>query len=124
MIVDSAVTRSTWVVEPFVKVAVPVDEDALAAFFTEGLPKALPGWEARPQQLEMARHVARALDEDRPLLCEAGTGTGKSLAYLVPAALWARANDTKVAVEHVHPRAPGSARARATCRCSPPAAST
>src|SRR5699024_3633871 len=62
------------------------------------LPRALPGWEARPQQLEMARSVARALNENRPLLCEAGTGTGKSLAYLVPAALWALANDAKVAV--------------------------
>ena len=37
----------------------------------------------------MARQVAACLDEEKPLLCEAGTGTGKSLAYLVPAALYA-----------------------------------
>ncbi|MEQ1568545.1 MAG: helicase C-terminal domain-containing protein, partial [Myxococcota bacterium] len=98
VIVDSAVTRSNWVVEPFAPRRVPVDDDALEAFFTVSLPRALPGWEPRPQQLEMARQVARALDDDRPLLCEAGTGTGKSLAYLVPAALWAMANDAKVAV--------------------------
>jgi ATP-dependent DNA helicase DinG len=98
VIVDSAVTRSNWVVEPHVRALVKVDEAELRAFFTERLPKALPGWEARPQQIEMALNVARSLDEERPLLCEAGTGTGKSLAYLVPAALWARANDAKVVV--------------------------
>jgi ATP-dependent DNA helicase DinG len=40
--------------------------------------------EHRPQQEEMARSVAAALRDDRPLLFEAGTGVGKSLAYLVP----------------------------------------
>ena len=44
----------------------------------------------RPGQLAMAAGVERALSEDRILLCEAGTGTGKSLAYLLPAARWAR----------------------------------
>lgn len=48
---------------------------------------ALPGWEPRPQQLEMAEAVARALAEREPLLIEAGTGTGKTLGYLVPALL-------------------------------------
>jgi ATP-dependent DNA helicase DinG len=59
---------------------------ALAAkIFAEG------GWlqhgldlEHRPQQETMARAVAAAMDEDDPLLFEAGTGVGKSLAYLVP----------------------------------------
>lgn len=47
----------------------------------------LPGWEARPEQLAMARAVERAIAGRRHLLCEAGTGVGKSLAYLVPAVL-------------------------------------
>lgn len=59
---------------------------ALAAkIFAEG------GWlhaglrlEHRPQQEEMARAVAAAMRDDTPLLFEAGTGVGKSLAYLVP----------------------------------------
>lgn len=59
---------------------------ALAAkIFAEG------GWlqeglrlEHRPQQEQMARAVATAMQEDQPLLFEAGTGVGKSLAYLVP----------------------------------------
>ncbi len=47
--------------------------------------RALPGWEPREGQLRMAHAVARALDEGQVLLCEAGTGTGKTLAYLLPA---------------------------------------
>jgi len=52
------------------------------------LPKALRNYEPRPLQLQMAEAVQDALRENRILLCEAPTGTGKSLAYLVPAALW------------------------------------
>ena len=51
------------------------------------LARSLPAYEARPAQLEMARAVEGALAHDRVLICEAGTGTGKSLAYLVPALL-------------------------------------
>jgi len=51
------------------------------------LARSLPAYEARPAQLEMARAVESALAQDRVLICEAGTGTGKSLAYLVPALL-------------------------------------
>ncbi len=40
--------------------------------------------EHRPEQEQMARTVARVLTEDEPLLFEAGTGVGKSLAYLIP----------------------------------------
>src|SRR3989475_1364698 len=46
-------------------------------------------FEFRPQQQAMAAAVARALEEDRHLVVEAGTGVGKSLAYLVPAILFA-----------------------------------
>jgi ATP-dependent DNA helicase DinG len=45
------------------------------------------GGEARPGQVEMARQVAEAIDRDRHLVVRAGTGTGKTLAYLVPAIL-------------------------------------
>lgn len=48
------------------------------------LAAALSGYEARSAQLEMAGAVAAALAEERVLLVEAGTGTGKTLAYLVP----------------------------------------
>ena len=42
-------------------------------------------YEPRGTQIEMANAIARAIDEERVLLCEAGTGTGKTMAYLVPA---------------------------------------
>jgi len=98
VIVSSDATRANWVVEPHEVRMAPVDDAALEHFFTEGLKRAMPGYEPRPQQLEMARMAARALEEDRPLVVEAGTGTGKSLAYLVPAALWSAANQQKVAI--------------------------
>jgi ATP-dependent DNA helicase DinG len=59
--------------------------DALA-----GVTAALPRGEDRPGQVEMAEAVADAIARHRPLLVQAGTGTGKSLAYLVPAVLSGR----------------------------------
>ena len=47
--------------------------------------RALPAGEDRPGQVEMAEAVGRAISEHRHLVVQAGTGTGKSLAYLVPA---------------------------------------
>lgn len=49
------------------------------------LSRSLPGYELRSGQLEMAESVERALKDDEILLCEAGTGTGKTLSYLLPA---------------------------------------
>ncbi len=51
--------------------------------------KRLKHYEHRPQQLQMADAVARALQTNQHLVAEAGTGTGKSFAYLVPAILYA-----------------------------------
>jgi ATP-dependent DNA helicase DinG len=59
----------------------------LPTFFSDTGPlaKAIPGYRLRPQQLEMARAVEAAIIENRVLITEAGTGTGKTFAYLVPA---------------------------------------
>ena len=48
----------------------------------------LPGFHFRPQQLAMAEAVAAAIGAHTPLVAEAGTGTGKTFAYLVPALLY------------------------------------
>src|SRR5216110_648711 len=58
-------------------------------FSEDGLLSKAKNFEFRPQQQEMAVAVARALEEDKHLVVEAGTGVGKSLAYLVPAILFA-----------------------------------
>ncbi len=64
-------------------------EETVKFFAPDGpLAQALPNYEWRPEQAEMARAVADALENKRHLLVEAGTGTGKSLAYLVPSLLW------------------------------------
>jgi ATP-dependent DNA helicase DinG len=54
------------------------------------LARQLPGYTTRPQQVAMAEHVAAALQERTQLIVEAGTGTGKTFAYLVPALLSGR----------------------------------
>ncbi|MGI8685736.1 MAG: ATP-dependent DNA helicase [Acidimicrobiales bacterium] len=53
----------------------------------ERVRRALPAGEARPGQVAMAEAVAKAIDTRRHLVVQAGTGTGKSLGYLVPAVL-------------------------------------
>jgi ATP-dependent DNA helicase DinG len=64
--------------------------ERVGAIFSEGglLSKA-KNFEFRPEQREMAVAVAKTLEEERHLVVEAGTGVGKSLAYLVPAVLFA-----------------------------------
>jgi ATP-dependent DNA helicase DinG len=54
------------------------------------LARALPGFRARESQLRMAQQVALALEQRRWLVAEAGTGTGKTFAYLIPALLSGR----------------------------------
>lgn len=98
VIVDSKVERDAWIVEPHAPKAVAVDPAAVEAFFRDALPRVLPDVEPRPQQLDMALRAADAFSDGHPLVVEAGTGTGKSLAYLVPAAMWALANDGRVVV--------------------------
>ncbi len=62
--------------------------DLAAVFGADGpLARTLPAYRFRTQQLEMAEAVARAIAERSPLLAEAGTGTGKTFAYVVPALL-------------------------------------
>jgi ATP-dependent DNA helicase DinG len=58
----------------------------------------LPGYESRPEQLRMAEAVAEAIVDSHHLMVEAGTGVGKSFAYLVPAILAAAEHGKKVVI--------------------------
>src|SRR5918999_3768650 len=60
--------------------------------------RAHPDYEFRPGQIEMAEAVLRAFEEKRHLIVEAGTGTGKTLAYLVPAIAAATARGGRVVI--------------------------
>ncbi len=67
-------------------------------FSPEGLLAKAKNFEFRREQQDMAMAVASALSEERHLVVEAGTGVGKSLAYLVPAILWAMENKKKAII--------------------------
>ena len=78
----------------------PLEPAAIGAVFgAEGkLAAGFGDYEVRDEQLRMAQDVTAALNQGEHLMIEAGTGTGKSLAYLIPAALWATKNDQRVTV--------------------------
>ena len=73
-------------------------EKTEAIFSPNGLLAKAKNFEVRPQQQEMAGAIARALEEERHLVVEAGTGVGKSLAYLAPAVLFALEQKKKAIV--------------------------
>src|SRR2546429_7398899 len=73
-------------------------ERVRAIFSENGRLSKAKNFEFRPQQQEMAAAVARALEEERHLVVEAGTGVGKSLAYLAPAILFALEQHKKAIV--------------------------
>ena len=62
------------------------------------LAKEIKGFEYRQEQEEMAHYIQDAINEDRKIIIEAGTGTGKTLAYLIPAIKWAVVNKKKVII--------------------------
>ena len=55
-------------------------------------------YKERPQQIIMSEFVAKAIKEPQNLVIEAGTGTGKTFGYLVPAILYALQNDGQVII--------------------------
>lgn len=73
-------------------------EQVEAIFSADGLLSQGSGFEYRPQQQQMAVAVAQALVDKRHLAVEAGTGVGKSLAYLIPSILYAVAEKKKAII--------------------------
>lgn len=92
-IVDNDASRVYAVVEPFSreKPPEPVDPDYVSQLLgPDGqMSRTHPNYEPRPSQGRMSADVARILEEGSIGILEAGTGTGKSLAYLIPSVLWA-----------------------------------
>ncbi len=79
---------------------IALDPDEMAALLEYGGPfsRYFEAYENRPQQVEMLRSVTQALNKGRHLMVEAGTGTGKSFAYLLPAALFSVQNGQRVVI--------------------------
>ncbi|MCE5230141.1 helicase [bacterium] len=78
----------------------PIDAAALTDWIRPGgrIAESMDGYEERPQQGQMLFAVAEAFNRDGLAVIEAGTGTGKSLAYLLPAIAWSLRNNEKVVV--------------------------
>lgn len=78
----------------------PLAAAQVAAFFAADGPlgRTFPGYEQRAAQVQMAAAVTAALNNEDVLLVEAGTGTGKSLAYLVPAVQYAARRGERVVI--------------------------
>lgn len=85
--------------DPMRALVFPTEEDIACAFSEDGLVGTLYGdFEPREEQLAMAEAVRAAFAASVNLMVEAGTGVGKSMAYLVPSALTAQANGIAVGV--------------------------
>lgn len=78
----------------------PVDHTEIEAMLKPGgaISKAFDRYEYRPQQVEMAQAVASAFNKGHHLIVEAGTGTGKSVGYLLPAILYAIRTGERVVI--------------------------
>ena len=77
-----------------------LDADLISAALSDGssFAERVPNFEERPEQRRMATAVAEKINAGGQLMVEAGTGVGKSLAYLLPAALYAVNNGSRVVV--------------------------
>ncbi len=78
----------------------PLDGELVAGMINPGgnFERAFAGFEYRPQQVEMLTAVTNAFNSGDHVLVEAGTGTGKSVAYLLPAVFWAHENGRRVVI--------------------------
>ena len=85
---------------PDLRACLPLSADEVAELLGRDGPFAarLPSYECRDEQQQMARAIAEAFNTGHHLLVEAGTGVGKSVAYLVPSILWATTNHTPVVI--------------------------
>jgi ATP-dependent DNA helicase DinG len=77
---------------------VDIHPDKITELFDNTMRQSMNEYEERPQQIEMANQVVGAFNRSEIFLAEAPTGVGKSLAYLIPAILWAKTNGESVIV--------------------------
>lgn len=100
-IVDNNLSDVYVVVEPVKPRSIsPISQDEAAHYLSSGGPlaKKNPMYEERPSQVELVKSVAQALNGGKIGIFEAGTGVGKSYAYLIPSMLWAIQNHERVVI--------------------------
>lgn len=96
-IVNNDVSDIYVIIELFKDENVKID---IAPYFekTGLLSQTFKGFEYRDEQLHMAKHIEKGLNSEIPVIVEAGTGTGKTLAYLIPSIEWAIKNRKRVVI--------------------------
>ena len=100
-IINNDVTDIYVVIEPIKPVAIKkLDKEESAYFISDGGPlsKLSDTFEERKVQLDLLKNIVEAFNEEKLGIYEAGTGVGKSFAYLIPAFLWAVNNKERVIV--------------------------
>ena len=100
-IVNNKVTDIYVVVEPFQKKElIPLETEQIEALLKPGgvISSKLKGFEDRPQQLDMIDYTCQAFNQGKISIIEAGTGTGKTMAYLLPAIHWAHQNKERIVI--------------------------
>ncbi|MCF0243072.1 MAG: ATP-dependent DNA helicase [Treponema sp.] len=83
-----------------VKVYQKIDSEESSFYISEGgaLSKISENFEERKSQIELLKHITKSFNENKIGVFEAGTGVGKSFAYLIPSILWASKNHEKVVI--------------------------
>ena len=100
-IVNNAVTEIYPVMEPVKpKTIKKINEEDAGFYISDGGPlsKISDSFEERKVQIQLLENIAKAFNENKIAVFEAGTGVGKSYSYLIPAILWAVQNDERVIV--------------------------
>ena len=100
-IVDNDVKKVYVVMEPIPPRKIQkLDQDQAASYIQDGGPLSAlyDNFEERPVQVDLLRQIAGAFNDNSIAAFEAGTGVGKSFAYLIPAMLWASKNKERVVV--------------------------
>ena len=100
-IVNNAVSEVYVVMEPIKPVVTKKLDEEETAFYLSGggnLSKISENYEERPSQLELVKKIAESFNDGSIGVFEAGTGVGKSFAYLIPSMLWAIANKERVVI--------------------------
>ena len=100
-IIDNQATRLYVVAEIIRRTkAQPLDIDETAGYLEDGgaLSQSVENYESRPQQIDFLKAVCSSFNKDNITIAEAGTGVGKSFAYLIPAFKWAEQNKERVII--------------------------
>ena len=100
-IVDNSLESIYVVVEPVpVKPESPLDENAVTDILSPRGPlsRIFEQYEERPSQIELLRIITKGFNDEKLVVAEAGTGVGKSFAYLIPSLLWTQNNEQRIVI--------------------------